>query len=75
MIIAVSCVTLIIGFFIGGFFFRKLHDEEVKKLQDKLTSVVSKSADELATAYEKIEQLNKDNRILAKRLKETETNV
>lgn len=68
MIIAVGILALIVGFFIGGAFFRKIHDEEIAKLNKNLTDTTSKAADKLSAAYEKIEQLTKDNKNLTKLL-------
>lgn len=74
MIIAVGILCLLVGFFLGGLFHKKVHNDEVLKLNNELISTRTKSADELTTAYEKIESLSKDNRILVKQLKELKNN-
>lgn len=66
MEIAIGIASFIIGFFVGGTFFRKVHEKEVERLTSELTSVTTKAADKLTTAYEKIEALTKDNKALTK---------
>lgn len=64
----ISVISLLIGFLCGFVIGKRKYASQVKELNNKLTSVVSKSSDKLTTAYEKIELLTKDNKRLIKQL-------
>lgn len=62
----VIIIVALVAFFVGRYVGCKSSRETIKDLNDKLSSVISKSADKLTTAYEKIEKLQNDNKNLTR---------
>ena len=65
----VIIIVALVAFFVGRYVGCKSSRETIKDLNDKLSSVISKSADKLTTAYEKIEKLQNDNAELLSKIK------
>ena len=62
----IAIIVALVSFFVGKYVGCKSSKKTIKDLNDKLSSVVSKSTDKLTTAYEKIEKLQNDNKNLSR---------